>query len=429
MLDNEDTIQNLIDTVNDLSNRIGAIESSTITVNTGNLEDDTVTTPKLANDAVTTLKLANEAVTADKIANGSITSNKLETNLYNELTRQATITERGIVELADDSEAESLTNTSNAMTPNAVKIALSKLGLMGNLSSNVLYESNLNNISTTCNKFYDITSTNKPPFEGFNYGFVFTYNENQYVRVQIATSVFNGNIATRRFRDPTYDNSSLGWTGWKRVLLQDDFGIGSDLANNPNTNLHATSTNLDSVILPGEYYYGANCLNRPSEYGLLKVWRENNNLIYQQAQSSDSYGKSFFMTRYRRVNNTWTDWYYAENYTCENRTATLQSGIYVYKLNNSDFYSNKYLVINSDTSSNTSYINIDASLLNNVQIGKSVTIVRDNNFNGNWIVNVSNGAGIYPVASGKTFILRESGSAISITYRGSNSYSVVGEQA
>lgn len=60
-------------------------------------------------------------------------------------------------------------------------------------------------------------------------------------------------------------------------------GIGADLVV---TNV--AQGDLDSVIVPGEYYYNGTNANRPSTYGLLKVWRERTSIVYQIAHSSDN---------------------------------------------------------------------------------------------------------------------------------------------
>lgn len=65
------------------------------------------------------------------------------------------------------------------------------------------------------------------------------------------------------------------------------------------------SGDLNDATIPGEYYYGINAPNRPSNYGLLKVWRENATIVYQHAQSA---GDNYIYTRYRDGAGTWTPW-------------------------------------------------------------------------------------------------------------------------
>ncbi|MBT2869769.1 hypothetical protein JQK19_21280 [Chromobacterium violaceum] len=61
---------------------------------------------------------------------------------------------------------------------------------------------------------------------------------------------------------------------------------------------------LDQIVQPGEYYYGNGCSNAPSQFGLLKCWRENGDIIYQIAHSSDNN----IYTRYRPLGGTFVPW-------------------------------------------------------------------------------------------------------------------------
>ncbi|MGD1823701.1 hypothetical protein A203_00125 [Chromobacterium violaceum] len=61
---------------------------------------------------------------------------------------------------------------------------------------------------------------------------------------------------------------------------------------------------LDDIVQPGEYYYGDGCSNTPSKFGLLKCWRENSDVIYQIAHSSDNN----VYTRYRTQGGQFTPW-------------------------------------------------------------------------------------------------------------------------
>lgn len=64
------------------------------------------------------------------------------------------------------------------------------------------------------------------------------------------------------------------------------------------------SRDLDWTLIPGEYYYTPNTISRPTPYGLVKVWRENSDIVYQQAHSSDN----TFHIRYRDDLGVWTAW-------------------------------------------------------------------------------------------------------------------------
>lgn len=85
----------------------------------------------------------------------------------------------------------------------------------------------------------------------------------------------------------------------------DRAGIGKDLSTPPNL---LDSVSLNTVIGVGEYYYDPSCTDKPTTGGgLLKVWREDENYIYQIAQISLT-GK--LSSRYSNDGGTnWTSWF------------------------------------------------------------------------------------------------------------------------
>jgi len=68
---------------------------------------------------------------------------------------------------------------------------------------------------------------------------------------------------------------------WLRLT---NAGIDADLA--VTNSVHGAD--LDDILNPCEVYYTPSTGNRPSPYGLLKVWRESWNVVYQLAHSSDN---------------------------------------------------------------------------------------------------------------------------------------------
>ncbi|ARU23685.1 hypothetical protein RSSE_c3302 [Ralstonia solanacearum] len=76
-------------------------------------------------------------------------------------------------------------------------------------------------------------------------------------------------------------------------------GIGADLADT-----NKAVGDLNAVVTPGEYFYTTANANGPSQFGLLKVWRESPFIIYQLAQTSDSE----VFARYRASNGVWQPW-------------------------------------------------------------------------------------------------------------------------
>lgn len=90
--------------------------------------------------------------------------------------------------------------------------------------------------------------------------------------------------------DAIYEKQAGVWTNigsWTSLEIQQlllSNGIGADLA----TTNHVS--NIDTFIEAGaEGYFGTTTTGtKPSTYGLVKVWREQNQYIYQKAQTSDN---------------------------------------------------------------------------------------------------------------------------------------------
>lgn len=89
------------------------------------------------------------------------------------------------------------------------------------------------------------------------------------------------------------DSAGTWWTEW---TFSQNLNIAYESSRD--------SRDLDWTLTPGEYFYTPNTISRPTPYGLVKVWRENNDIVYQQAHSSDN----TLHTRYRSGAGIWTPW-------------------------------------------------------------------------------------------------------------------------
>ena len=97
------------------------------------------------------------------------------------------------------------------------------------------------------------------------------------------------------YREAIRRTTSTGasWTDWSFIK---------------NLNIAAESSkanmDLDWALTPGEYYYTPTTISRPTSYGLVKVWRETNDIVYQEAHGADNTKH----VRYRANDGTWTRW-------------------------------------------------------------------------------------------------------------------------
>lgn len=100
------------------------------------------------------------------------------------------------------------------------------------------------------------------------------------------------------------DDTKTSGLDWSDILVR--AGLGRDLVTGINS-LAGNSYNLDTVFLPGEYYFDIDTLGgKPCNYGLLKVWRESSVVVYQIVQSSDETNNRMFSRCYR--SGTWGPW-------------------------------------------------------------------------------------------------------------------------
>lgn len=97
---------------------------------------------------------------------------------------------------------------------------------------------------------------------------------------------------------------NLQGLAFQSLLIQ--HGIGKDLKTPPNL---INSGSLNSYITAGEYYFTNAVADRPFDYGLMKVWRQDSTFVYQLVQGFADKGLA---TRYSNDGGTtWTDWRYA----------------------------------------------------------------------------------------------------------------------
>lgn len=99
---------------------------------------------------------------------------------------------------------------------------------------------------------------------------------------------------------------NLQGLAFQALLIQ--HGIGKDLGTAPNL---INSGTLNSYTTQGEFYFTNTVADRPFDYGLMKVWRENSTSIYQLVQGFADKGLA---TRYSNDGGTtWTPWTYPAN--------------------------------------------------------------------------------------------------------------------
>lgn len=97
---------------------------------------------------------------------------------------------------------------------------------------------------------------------------------------------------------------NLQGLAFQSLLIQ--HGIGKDLGTAPN---RIDSGSLNSYLVAGEFYFTNAVANRPFNYGLMKVWRENSTAIYQLVQGAWGEGLA---TRYSGDGGaTWESWGYS----------------------------------------------------------------------------------------------------------------------
>ncbi len=99
---------------------------------------------------------------------------------------------------------------------------------------------------------------------------------------------------------------NLQGLAFQSLLIQ--HGIGKDLSTPPNL---INSGTLNSYITQGEFFYTNTVADRPFDYGLMKVWRENSTSIYQLVQGFADKGLA---TRFSGDGGaTWQSWRYPAN--------------------------------------------------------------------------------------------------------------------
>lgn len=152
----------------------------------------------------------------------------------------------------------------------------------GIVNLGLTYSGNLNDIAASGTVWFTNTQTNRP----FDYGI-------------LETIVLDADTLHQRaywnYREAVRLKSTSGWGDWRFVQSK-------DLA--VDRNLHNTAANLNTILTPDTYYYGLDCTNKPTEYGILLVRRESDNVVYQEAHGADNTKH----IRYRDNSGTWTRW-------------------------------------------------------------------------------------------------------------------------
>lgn len=104
---------------------------------------------------------------------------------------------------------------------------------------------------------------------------------------------------------------NLQGLAFQAALIQ--HGIGKDLGTAPN---RIDSGSLNSYLVAGEFYFTNTVADRPFDYGLMKVWRENSTYVYQLVQGAGGLGLA---TRYSGDGGaTWQSWRYPANRNGDN---------------------------------------------------------------------------------------------------------------
>ena len=174
-------------------------------------------------------------------------------------------------------------------------VHLTRAGVNADLAvTNTLTVADLNAAITPGEYYYGIANTNTPS----TYGLLTVRRENANIIYQLAHTagieVAPQNTLFTRYG--SYYDSAWHWSAWNRHATTSDLsvaiatlwteltraGVNADLA----TTNSLANTNLNAAITPGEYYYTSTTANRPSNWGLLTVRRENANIIYQLAHST-----------------------------------------------------------------------------------------------------------------------------------------------
>lgn len=310
MLDNFDTVQNLIDAVNLLTNKIEQLENQIDGVGNGSIStakiangavteskiaDGAVTENKIADGAVTESKIANSAVTESKIADHSVSINKLAADLYTDLNSKATTTSFGLVQLATDNESINM-NSSKVVTTSNLNPFVNYYGLLGELQSSRLYNGDLDLLFTSGVWYFN------------NAAHSFVENTPGFVNVVRIGGKFYQHIVldTGHEGNRVYNNGI--WSDWKFPAVP--------IPPNTVPLIPITvSGNLDTYKTLGYYSFSTadNIVNAPPTLGLdtsfeLQVTRGYDGVghFIQIVKNIDA-DTSFI--RFTYYTGTWRDWF------------------------------------------------------------------------------------------------------------------------
>ncbi|BBL73961.1 phage tail protein [Methylomagnum ishizawai] len=152
------------------------------------------------------------------------------------------------------------------------------------------------------------------------------HDDRYYTEAEMNAALGGKSDAGHSHDDRYYTKTQLQTSG-QATAHWDNVGTGRrDAITHLGSDLRDTmpfSGDMDTLISPGDYYYNSDCTHAPSDYGLVKVWREVADVVYQQAQESHG-GRlhSRFLS-----SGVWTAWRtYADSADVVPRAADLRVG-------------------------------------------------------------------------------------------------------
>ncbi|SMF94440.1 Phage tail-collar fibre protein [Methylomagnum ishizawai] len=152
------------------------------------------------------------------------------------------------------------------------------------------------------------------------------HDDRYYTEAEVDTALAGKSDTGHNHDDRYYTKTQLQTSG-QASAHWDNVGTGRRNAiTHLGSDLRDTmpfSGDMDALVTPGDYYYNSDCTHAPSDYGLVKVWREVAGVVYQQAQ--ESHGGRLY-SRYL-TGGVWTAWRtYADSADVVPRAADLRVG-------------------------------------------------------------------------------------------------------
>ncbi|SMF94367.1 hypothetical protein SAMN02949497_1678 [Methylomagnum ishizawai] len=161
------------------------------------------------------------------------------------------------------------------------------------------------------------------------YGLVKVWRETDRLIYQVAQASSTGRLYSRYINRDSGD----GWSDWECPAAAADLALSRQGGVDGNL-LEHPAPDIDALYVPGEYYYSPSTAGtKPSDYGLVKVWRESAGTIYQHAQHS---GDGRFSTRYY-TSGSWTEWHLFAPYLARDGSIVGGPGEQVFAAGSTDF--------------------------------------------------------------------------------------------